>query len=393
MDAKRLCILFFLSAALLSAQQNAENIGNLPSAVTESSGLIFYNGKLITLNDSGNTPQLFEIDTVSLAITRTITVENAENVDWEDLTQDAGFIYIGDFGNNLGSRTDLAVYKISKVDFDTSDSVAAEKIAFSYEDQTDFSGGQTSDWDAEAFVVYQDQLLIFTKQWQSNGTVAYEIPLTPGTHIAKNLSSFQVDGLVTGATFNDISQALFLIGYSTQLSPFVLRLDGLPSPFDFNGAEQKINLPIGFAQVEGITHVGINTYYVTSEQFINNNPPVVLEAGLFRFTTDDAPEEEENPEEPPAEEEPEDENPTGESVTDRLIIFRQRGSREVQYELNSDREVFGRAVFDAAGRIISHSHASEIETSSMDMSTYGSAVYYLTFYLQGRTISKPFILN
>jgi len=392
MDARQLCILFFLSVAFLSGQQNAENIGNLPSVVTESSGLIFYNGKLVTLNDSGNTPQLFEIDTVSLAITRTITLENAENVDWEDLTQDAGFIYIGDFGNNLGNRTDLAVYKISKAAFDASDSVTAEKIAFSYEDQTDFSGGQTSDWDAEAFVVYQGQLLIFTKQWQSNGTVAYEIPLTPGTYSAKNLGSFPVGGLVTGATFNDISQALFLIGYSPQLSPFVLRMDGPPSPFAFNGTEQKMNLPIGFAQVEGITHVDINTYYVTSEQFINNNPPVALEAGLFRFTTDDAPEEEENPEEPPAEEEPE-ENPAGEDITDRLIIFRQQGSRVVQYELISDRELFGRAIFDAAGRILSHSHASEIENSSMDLSTYGTAVYYLTFYLQGRTISKPFILN
>ena len=60
----------------------------LPEDVPESSGLIFYNNRLITHNDSGNLPRLYEMDTLSSQVIRTIRIDNATNIDWEDITQD-----------------------------------------------------------------------------------------------------------------------------------------------------------------------------------------------------------------------------------------------------------------------------------------------------------------
>ncbi len=154
---KELILIFFLLISLiLTGQQPSQELGPMPDIVFETSGLIFYNGKLVTHNDSGNTPQLFEIDTVSLEITRTVTLKNVENVDWEDIAQDDLYIYIGDFGNNLGTRQDLAIYRIAKSDYNGSDSVMAEVINFEYEDQVDFTNVGNSDWDAEALFVLND---------------------------------------------------------------------------------------------------------------------------------------------------------------------------------------------------------------------------------------------
>mgnify|MGYP000029410152 FL=1 len=76
MGAKKLLGLLLLIHVYSFSQADAKDLGNLPDTVSETSGLIFHNGKLITHNDSGNEPQLFEIDTVTLEITRTVTVSN-----------------------------------------------------------------------------------------------------------------------------------------------------------------------------------------------------------------------------------------------------------------------------------------------------------------------------
>jgi len=376
---------FFLPVVFLNAQVSATLVGTLPDDVQESSGLIYYNNKLITHNDSGNSPQLYELDTLSSQIIRTITINNASNIDWEDITQDESYIYIGDFGNNTGSRQDLTIYRVAKSDFDISNIISAERINFSYEDQTDFSEMQNSDWDAEAMVDFNDQLLIFTKQWQTNGTVAYSIPKIPGFYSAKNMGFYNVSGLVTGAAYNKFSNVLMLLGYSPQLQPFILRMDELTTNFSFNGTEEKTGLGIGFSQVEGITYSDSNTYYISSERFQNNVPPITLASQLYTFETNDALQE---PEEPPIE------IPIDTvKVENELVIYRTFGSNELQYDLNSSAPLFGRAIFDITGKRVRHTNGSLIENNSIDLSGLGSAVYYLTFYLQGITISKPFILD
>ena len=154
--ALALCMIFATSTAI--AQEGFVELGELPDDVFETSGLLFFNDQIVTHNDSGGAPVLFEIDTVSRQITRTVTITNATNMDWEALTQDEDYIYIGDFGNNVGIRQDLTIYRIAKEDYLDNDTATAETIFFSYEDQTDFTDTGNSDWDAEAFFVLEKRI-------------------------------------------------------------------------------------------------------------------------------------------------------------------------------------------------------------------------------------------
>ena len=66
----------------------------LPATINEISGIIYFDGKLYGHNDSGGQPAIYEIDTSTGAITKTITLQGASNIDWEDITQDDKNIYI-----------------------------------------------------------------------------------------------------------------------------------------------------------------------------------------------------------------------------------------------------------------------------------------------------------
>ncbi|NJB70170.1 hypothetical protein GGR42_000632 [Saonia flava] len=384
---KNIVFLLFLWTLGLFSQENMSEMGNLPMDVYESSGLLFYKGKLITHNDSGNTAQLFEIDTLTMSITRTITISNAENVDWEDISQDENFIYVGDFGNNTGDRQDLKVYRIAKSDYSVSTNVTADIILFSYEDQINFSTTQNSDWDAEALVVMNNELVVLTKQWESKGTSAYSMPKEPGSYFAKNIGDFPIAGMVTGATFNGETKELFMIGYSHTLSPFIAVAANVSNESIFSEVD-KVNLNVGLAQIEGIAQIDENHFFISSEKFVNNTPSITLEAKLFSFKK-------ENEIEIPVEEEGED----GEEVVveeenqEKLILYKANGSNELHYQLNTNDEVYGQAIFNSLGKIISHRQGNEILVSPIDMSNYEAAIYYLTFYLQSGVVSKAFIRN
>ena len=68
---KSIYILFFIfSLSSLGQEYSLMEKFVLPSEVEETSGLIFLNGKIITHNDSGDDPNLYEIDTISGTISR-----------------------------------------------------------------------------------------------------------------------------------------------------------------------------------------------------------------------------------------------------------------------------------------------------------------------------------
>ena len=385
-------ILLFLTEFAYS-QANTNSLGVLPLDVSETSGLLFHNNNLITHNDSGNEPVLYVLDTLSLEVLRTVTISNAVNTDWEDLASDDSFIYIGDIGNNQGTRTDLGIYRISKQEFDASDTVAAERISYAYADQSDFSGGANSDWDAEALIAVGDVLIVFTKQWQSNGTVAYSMPKTPGNHEASRMESYASNGLITGATYNPISQVVFLCGYSQQLFPFVVRIDGVEDTFTFGSEAVRSALPLSFTQLEAITEAGVYTYYMSSERFVNVSPPLTLEQQLFKFTTEDTepmdPPVDPPPDDPPPDDPPPGPTPVPDDIED-VLLFQAEGSTTLSYEIGLENQLFGRAIFDASGRRIQYTAGTEIQNNDIDLSTLRVAIYYLTFYFDGQVVSKAF---
>ena len=375
-------VIILLLGVGLYSQPQVSLLGTLPQEIGETSGLIFHNGKLYTHNDSGSDALIYEIDTLNFTIQRSIQITGATNVDWEDIARDDSYLYIGDIGNNLGSRRDLTIYRVLLSELDLGTTAASEIITYVYEDQTVFDSGTNSDWDAEALISYGDELIIFTKQWQSLGTVAYTLPKNPGDYIAQRAGAAAVNGLVTGASYNQSSGIIYLVGYNSLLQPFLFRLDDLVSPFNLPQSGQRFNLELGFAQIEGITAIDNNNYLLSSEAFSRNSPPITLNPSLFRLRTNDV------------SEEPDDNDDEGaDPGTTQLSVFVPFGSKTLEYNLQTDRDIFGWEIFDTTGRRVERLNSLQISENQIDISSLSSSVYYLAFYLRGTTIAKPFFLN
>ena len=289
---KEKLFLFWFCLISFSVHAQIENITakyDLPETVNETSGLLFYNGKLITHNDSGDNANLYELDTVSGNMLRTVSISNATNVDWEDITQDDTYIYVGDFGNNNGNRQDLKIYRVLKTDYSNNTSITADIITFSYEDQVDFSTNPYNhDFDAEAFSVYNNELIIFSKNWASNEVKAYSIPKTVGNHSAKIIGSYNSEGLITGATHNSEDNSFLLCGYSSDGSTFLLYIKNVDIQNLFIGVIERTNITSSvssFSQTEGIAHIAGNKYFLSRESVDKNinGSQVVLPQHLFRF--------------------------------------------------------------------------------------------------------------
>ena len=257
-------ILILLST--LSFAQEINTITSLSNSINETSGLIFLNSKLITHNDSGNEAVLYEIDTITGEISRTVTIDNALNIDWEDITFDENSIYIGDFGNNLGTRTDLKIYRIDILDYFTNDTVNAEIISFSYADQMNFSNQiYAHNFDAEALISRGDSLYIFTKNWLDAKSNVYSLSKTAGTYSTTKVDQLETSGLITGADFNTITNTLILSGYSF-LNPFIVHVSEFENAQFSSGTLNKIQLNVDESiQIEGICSHQDNQYFLSSE--------------------------------------------------------------------------------------------------------------------------------
>ena len=287
---KRVLLLFICFALFpvsLSAQKNKAEIPvsiqikpkrlvKLPSLVGETSGLLLFDGLLWTINDSDNPAILFGLDTISGEIVRTVAVRNSTNTDWEAVTQDESNIYIGDFGNNLGNRTDLRILKISKATLLNPDTytVDAGSIRFRYPDQASFETAYNSNnFDCEAFVYYQDSLHLFSKNWIDLNTRHYVLPADTGTHIAKLAGQFNADGLITDASVNK-SGNLVLLGYKHirgkkwKCFCWLTKIDSA----DVSSGSNKIRISLGTAfhlgQTEGIFLTNDNRAWISSESIV-----------------------------------------------------------------------------------------------------------------------------
>lgn len=249
-------------------------VNELDSQIHETSGLINIDGRFITHNDSGNQPALYEIDTLSGDVIRTVIVDNASNVDWEDICFDDNYIFIGDIGNNSGSRTNLKVYRVLLDDyFNTiNDTVSSSIIRLAYADQTDFSpSSYSTNFDAEALISLDDSLYIFTKNWGDNHTNIYSLSKEPGDYEIHKVDSLNPEGLITGAVYNKLSNEIILTGYSYYI-PFVVRLFDFESDNFSEGGMEKTNIQTyGSTQVESVAVFDENTYYSTSEESASGN--------------------------------------------------------------------------------------------------------------------------
>jgi len=274
---KQLLFLSLVSTNLTAQISTVNELFQLPSELSESSGAIIFNNHLITHNDSGNSNILYELDLTSGIVVREVVVSGATNIDWEDITQDDEYIYVGDIGNNNGDRLDLKIYKISKNAYLAADEVSAEVITFYYGDQTDFiSSPQNTQWDAEALSDYDtDNIMLFSKNWVLGITSAYLLPKLPGSYVLTALpTTLDAQGLITGATFNKLSSHLVLVGYTNPtLQPFIWICENFVDDDVFSGSNMMFSMAntFSFEQIEAIDYTSDNTYLITSESFAIGN--------------------------------------------------------------------------------------------------------------------------
>ncbi len=254
---------------MLLLAQELTVLSNLDEALNETSGLLYLNSKLITHNDSGSEAALFELNSVNGNILRKVTISNATNIDWEDICSDENYIYIGDFGNNNGSRKDLKIYKISIADYLNTDTnlVNAEIISFNYADQTDFTSTEnTTNYDAETLISIENNLYIFTKNWGDNRTNIYTVSKTPGNYVLEKIDTFDAKGLVTAGTYNVASKKIVLTGY-TLATNFIIEISKFTDNEFSKGTINRFTIrPQGSRQIEGIDVLNDQEYYLSGEK-------------------------------------------------------------------------------------------------------------------------------
>ncbi|MDQ6531534.1 T9SS C-terminal target domain-containing protein [Flavobacterium sp. LHD-85] len=248
----------------------------LSDSIKETSGLIAFENLLWTHNDDQD-KTIYGLDSLG-KIKKKIVLEQAVNNDWEEISQDDTYIYIGDFGNNYsGNRSDLKILKIEKKSF-LEENPQIETISFSYSNQNDFSPSKPNktDFDCEAFIVSKDSIYLFSKQWKSSKTNIYVLSKQKGTHIAKLKATLDTKGLVTGATYLEDKKLIALCGYTKVGKPFLYLLYDFKNQDFLSGNKKRIGLKLPFHQIEGIaTKDGLH-YFITNESFVRkpvlNNP-------------------------------------------------------------------------------------------------------------------------
>ena len=252
-----------------SAEINSAEIVSkivLPKIINETSGLEFYNNNFITHNDSGGEPSLYLfneegeiIETIGLDKNPDFKIENN---DWEDITSDNKYFFVADTGNNFGNRDNLNIIRLSK----GADLMVDGIIEISYSDQESFFPRPKHKYDAEAIIVIEDKIALFSKDRENLNTDLYLVDKNQnGSQILTSEVSYDVNTLITGGDFDEDRNLLALVSYNSNGNQYLLLFEN----FELNNLEKntfkKFKIPLEQAQIEAVKIIDEKTFWVTSE--------------------------------------------------------------------------------------------------------------------------------
>jgi hypothetical protein len=181
-------------------------------AITESSGLatsIRHPGIVWTVNDSGDEPRLYAVDTNGATVA-VLTVADVEARDWEAVAAVRGpdgvpTLWVGDIGDNTSSWESVRVLRIPEPAVLTSATVTAQRYELVYDD---------GPADAEALLADpgSGQLYIATKRASNPGMYALPAALSSdGTNVLSRVR--EVPPVVTDGAWNPVDGRFVLVGY------------------------------------------------------------------------------------------------------------------------------------------------------------------------------------
>ena len=169
---------------------------------------------------------------------------------------------IRDRGNNYDTRKNLSIIKIPKK-IDSNDNF--ESINFKYPEQSDFSYKRLSEFDAEALISIENNLLIFTKNRAKKISDIYILPKTKGEYDAKKIGSLNTKSIVTGGDFNSELNLLALTSTISFDEYYMLIIKNFSLSVKNDYEIDMYEIPIGKTQVEAIKIIDENTFWITSE--------------------------------------------------------------------------------------------------------------------------------
>lgn len=238
----------------------------LPDEIRETSALLCLdNGNFLTLNDSGNSSELFEIDAKGRILQRTTLA--VSNTDWEAMTQSEHQIWIGDIGNNSGRRTQTWLWQLDKP---WQQPQMPRQIMLQRPDYpSQPPAPYQHDLDAEALAFANGSVWLFSKSWLSGSTQVFQ--WRAGQALRKTSAIAGLTGLVTDAAFSTAEQLFVLVGYADmRKNPLQFMFSNNYQPFlalvdtDFNLVKQ---IPLhSTGQVEAVCVDKQQQVWLTQEE-------------------------------------------------------------------------------------------------------------------------------
>ena len=268
-------LLLAVSIILLACQQQSNDdlktLYSLPKKLKEVSGITYLpeSNLLYTLEDRGNPNKIYALNAKG-EIEKTITITNAENIDWEDITKDKeNNLYIGDFGNNDNKRQDLCIYKINKNELNKKNALSEYKISFSYPEQKDFPPKKKEMfYDVEGFFEHQNYFYLFTKNRSKgfDGTAfIYKIPNAAGTQKATKIGEFKTCDnynhcVLTSASISPDGKKIVVLSHDK-----IVLFENFQGDSFHKGTQTQINLN-HFSQKESVVFKDNNTLLIADEK-------------------------------------------------------------------------------------------------------------------------------
>jgi hypothetical protein len=258
--------------AITSYQLYRYKFVTIDEKLIEISGIEFDKRmKLWAINDGGDDAKLYQVSRNG-SVEKTITITNAKNIDWEDMTQDDfGHFFLGDFGNNENLRKWLTIYKIENPIDIKGNTTQAEIIKFNYPEHKTFPPkAGDKEFDVEAFISYKNHLYLFTKNRTEpfNGiTSLYKIGDHAANFDAEKISTFKTCTIaeklcwITSAALSPSRKKLALLD-----SQRIWLFENWQGDDFFSGDVYRIDLGI-VTQKEAITFYDENIIVFTDEEF------------------------------------------------------------------------------------------------------------------------------
>lgn len=229
-------------------------------------------GVFWTLSDSGNKPVIVPIraDGTSPPTPKgpwvSVALKGATNVDWEAMTGDAaGNMIVGDVGNNVSRRKQLAFYLFKEPALGATEVTDFRKVTFAWPDQTAFPDPELAH-DCEAMFLLRGKLYLLTKHRRDTLTDLWraDIPVAGDHATLTKLARFDVGGMVTDACLSPDLKRLAILTYR---NVWVFDVPAVGEDFFHQPAlHAPISPPMLSFQVEGCSWIDGGHLLLGSEQ-------------------------------------------------------------------------------------------------------------------------------